>query len=78
MRRIQDFLTKTAVIAEDWGIRPWLFILQATAHKLISRLPPNHVPKITYLEYTAPWFYPNGFRGTGPGKPYDDMPVGLQ
>src|SRR5579884_3578738 len=57
--RIRFFLQEQAGLPAQWELRPWLFLLRQTAGKLIPKLAPGLYPKIIYLEYTAPWFYPN-------------------
>lgn len=67
-----------AAIPAHWQFRPWLFLLKDSAQKFVARWSHPVRPKITYLESTAPWFYPNGFRIGEPHKPYPDLPPDFQ
>jgi hypothetical protein len=63
-------------LPDTWGIRPWLFLRERAAAKVIASIPRAVVPKITFLHTTA-WEWEYGkLRRTGaePGKPYPSIP----
>lgn len=62
-------------LSSGWSVRPWLFIRQQAVPFVLSRLPGECFPKITYLEETAfPWVYEALRReGKEPKKPYPDL-----
>ena len=75
---IMSAMSELSCIPAGWKFRPWLFLPKEAAQRLATRWTQPLTPKITYLENTAPWFYPNGYRTGEPGKPYPDLPMTFQ
>jgi hypothetical protein len=75
---IKSFLVEESRIPKDWDVKIWLFILRENAMKVVDRLKPAYIAKITYLEDATPWHHSKGYRKGEPMKPYPELPLEYQ
>jgi hypothetical protein len=77
-------LHRDCFLAEDWPIRPWLFVPGKLVSPCLKRLkqiangnPLKFVPRITPLEMVQPWQY-RSYNRIGEAKKPDDIPPEMQ
>jgi len=71
-------LRRDACVADDWQVRPWLFVPEHAIARLIMRLPALPVvPKVTPLEMTQPWRF-SGWDRQGEAEKPGSIPVEMR